>query len=383
MIFDMCERCGMVQFAFGSQMTSSVFERSQMKSLKTSLTSIALVALTTAFSATPVGAAPTPPAHVAAILRLVKPDGVNVMGQTLIATEGTAMRAITLSNVDAFAMVNGRCAFKAKFDEISTTRLTNVTNRIYSNGTLVAQRSQINLAPGAQHTIWSIVSLFPGANNVKVVLNADSPDIVVGWLRVNVTGGMCGAPPPPPLPFATIYPGSQAWNQLLTAMADSRAAYTQLAVQFPPTRYGEAAAALNAEMTRVVNTEQRIEKAAFDSLMARWSALTNDPGFKEGMLPGLILPGTLPWNDLITAMGDSRYAYTQLVARPQDLRYGLAAAALNAEMSRVVNTEKRMGKAAYVALMTHWTALSNDPGFKEAMEKVIPSIVPIRPAPPV
>lgn len=245
-------------------------------------------------------------AQVNALFRVVKTDGQTVIGQVAITPAGSGLMAtINVKEADALVKANGRCAFNVKYDEVSTVAQTNTTNRLYSNDTLVAQNTKIDLQPNVLRTIWTQPYLFAGQNNVKVVINADSKAPSVGWVRINVDG-LCGGQPktpapapspapapapvpapapapvpaPAPAPAPAVVPASGEWNALYNAWGYSNYAATQLKDK-GFARYSEVVK-LNAELTAAV-TAKRIEKAAYDTLMARWNALANSADFKAAM----------------------------------------------------------------------------------------------------
>ncbi len=255
-------------------------------------------------------AAASAPAHavttaqVNALFRVVKTDGQTVIGQVAITPAGSGLMAtINVKEADALVKANGRCAFNVKYDEVSTVAQTNTTNRLYSNDTLVAQNTKIDLQANVLRTIWTQPYLFAGQNNVKVVINADSAAPSVGWVRVNVDG-LCGGQPkapapapapaptpapapapaptpaPAPAPAPAIVPGGGQWNALYTAWGYSNYATMQLRDK-GFARYSDVVK-LNADLSAAV-AAKRIEKAAYDALMARWNALVNSADFKAAM----------------------------------------------------------------------------------------------------
>ena len=234
-----------------------------------------------------------PTAQLAGLVRLVKSDGQTVLAQAapmLVAANGTAsgaMPQITVSEKDAFIAGLGRCAFNFKYDEVSNTAVATSTNRIYSNDTLIAQNTQIALAPKVVKTIWTQPYLFAGANNVKVVVNVDGVPST-GWVRINVSGS-CGKPTtaPAPAPVTYIQPGSGDWNNLNNAWGYSNYAVTQLKGK-GYAKYDDIVR-LNAALTTAINAK-KISTGDYASLMATWNALLADPAFKAAM--AAIVPGT-------------------------------------------------------------------------------------------
>lgn len=251
------------------------------------------------------GFAADPTAHLTGLVRIVKSDGQTAIAQAapmLVAANGTAsgaMPQITVSEKDAFISSLGRCAFNFKYDEVSNTAVATSSNRIYSNDTLIAQNTQIALAPKVVKTIWTQPYLFAGANNVKVVVNVDGVPST-GWVRINVSGS-CGkpaaapvpapvvAPPAPaPAPISYIQPGSGDWNNLNNAWGYSNYAVTQLKGK-GFTKY-DALVKLNATLTAAINA-RKISTGDYASLMAAWNAMLADPAFKAAMAAIVPTPG--------------------------------------------------------------------------------------------
>jgi hypothetical protein len=260
----------------------------QLNRLLAPLTVLALAVL----AATPSFAADTP--HLTGLVRLVKTDGTTVLAQAapsiVVGTSAPKIPEITVSDKDAFISVLGRCAFNLKYDEVSTAAASNTTNRIYANDTLIAQNTAISLTAGAVKTIWTQPYLKPGANNVKLVINAESATPNIGWVRVNVTGN-CGAvqaPPPAasaPAPAPTpapvlIQPGSADWNALNTAWGYSNYAVTQL--KGKGFAGYDTVVKLNARLSAAVAAKS-ITKPAYAELMTAWNALLANPAFKAAM----------------------------------------------------------------------------------------------------
>jgi hypothetical protein len=236
-------------------------------------------------------------APVNALFRVVKADGQTVLGQVPITAAGSAMGTINVKETDALAKANGRCAFNVKYDEVSAVAQTNTTNRLYSNDTLVAQNTKIDLQPNVLRTIWTQPYLYAGQNNVKIVINADSAAPSVGWVRINVEG-LCGrqpvtpppapapapapapVPAPAPAPAPAVVPGTAEWNALYNAWGYSNYAATQLKDK-GFARYSEVVQ-INTELSAAV-AARRIEKAAYLTLMARWNTLIASADFKAAM----------------------------------------------------------------------------------------------------
>ena len=256
----------------------------------------------------------TPTAQLTGLVRLVKSDGKTVLAQAaplLVAANGTAsgkLPEITVSDKDAFLSALGRCAFNFQYDEISATAVAASTNRLYSNDTLIAQNTQITLTAKAVKTIWTQPYLVAGANNVRVVVNADSATPSTGWVRINVTG-TCGKPaaaptpapapapvaaPPAPAPkpaaapVTYIQPGSGDWNNLNNAWGYSNYAVTQLKGK-GYARYDELVK-LNTAITNAINAK-KIASGDYGPLMAAWNALQADAAFKAAMAAITATPG--------------------------------------------------------------------------------------------
>ncbi len=238
-----------------------------------------------------------PTAQLTGLVRIVKSDGQTVIAQAapmLVTAAGTAtgkLAEITVSEKDAFISSLGRCAFNFKYDEVSNTAVATSTNRLYSNDTLIAQNTQIALAPKVVKTIWTQPYLFAGANNVKVVVNVDGVPST-GWVRINVTG-TCGKPvaaPPAPAPAPVVYiqPGSGDWNNLNNAWGYSNYAVTQLKGK-GYAKY-DALVTLNAAITAAINAK-KISTGDYATLMAAWNALQADPAFKAAMAAIVPKPG--------------------------------------------------------------------------------------------
>lgn len=257
--------------------------------MKTSLTFLlSLVAVAAAHAADP----PAAPVQVNALFRVLKTNGTTVVGQAVVTPGGGALASITVSESDALVAANGRCAFNVKYDEVASANATGTVNRLYSNDTLIAQNSAIDLQAGVLKTIWTQPYLYAGLNNVKVVVNATAANPGIGWVRINVVG-KCGgttvapppvvtppAPPPPPAAPAPITPTSAEWNPLYNAWGYSNYGVTQLKTK-GYARYADLVR-INADLTAVVNAK-RVERAAYNELMARWNVIANDPAFKTAM----------------------------------------------------------------------------------------------------
>jgi len=242
--------------------------------------------------------------------RIVSQDGLRVLQQAPLFLGTGNINTITIGGGDAFMSGSGHCAFNVKYDEISAKAATGTTNRLFSNDTLIAQNTKIDLQPNVLKTIWTQPYLVPGLNNVKLVINADGEKPSVAWVRINVTGSCGGvtAPAPkteppktqppkteppktePPKPQPTVVkyaPGSAQWNTLYTAWGYSNYATTQLKGK-GYARYADLAR-LNADLTAVVNAKS-VEAPAYSSLMTRWNSFLNDPAFVAAMKA--VVPGS-------------------------------------------------------------------------------------------
>lgn len=229
-----------------------------------------------------------PSAQVNALFRVLKADGKTVIGQVAISPAGNALVTIALRQADALVAANGRCAFNVKYDEVSSRAVSGTVNRLYSNDTLVAQNTAIDLQAGVLRSIMTQPYLYAGSNNVKVVLDADSATPSVGWLRVNVDGDCKAAVAAPPKPVVPpVVPGTSLWNALYNAWGYSNYAVTQLRGK-GYARYADVVS-VNAALTAAANAKT-IERAAYDTLMARWNALAAEAGFKAAM--AAITPAT-------------------------------------------------------------------------------------------
>ena len=256
--------------------------------------------------------------------RFVKPDGSTVIAQAALAVGGSALAVINIDGAAAIAQGNGRCAFNVKYDEIANAAAAGTTNRLYSNDTLVAQNTKIELAANVVKSIWTQPYLFAGANNVKVVVNAEGAAPSIGWVRVNVFGKCGGVTTPtsdgtpPASPPAASVPGAEAPKPPVTAPVT------------PPT---------TAPVTPPVTA------------------------------PVTFGPGSGDWNNLVTAMGYSNYGVTQLKGKGY-ARYD-ELAKLNVELVAAVAAGK-IERSAYNALIVRWNSFVNDKAFREAMAAIVP-----------
>lgn len=253
--------------------------------MKTPITLLLTLAAAAAQAATTTTPPPAPSVQVNALFRVLKADGATVVGQAVVTPGGGALAVVNVNQADAIVAANGRCAFNVRYDEVANAALKGTTNRLYSNDQLIAQNTGIDLQPGVLRSITTQPYLFAGVNNVKVLVNAESPNPGVGWVRVNVAGDCKAAvavpkPTPAPAPAPAIVPPGAAWNALTNAWGYSNYATTQLKGK-GFARYAELVD-LNGALTQAVNA-RRIDAAAYDKLMARWNALANDPAFKAAM----------------------------------------------------------------------------------------------------
>lgn len=243
------------------------------------------------------------------LFRIVKPDGATVIQQGNMSAVTSSLDTINVSENDAFLMSGGKCAFNVKYDEVSATAVASSTNRLFSNDTAIAVNSSIALVPNVVKTIWTQPYLFPGQNNIRVVINADGTAPSTKWIRINVAG-TCGAKPPvtttttttPPVtapstssapatstapvvpktaPVVTFKPGSAEWNNLNVVWGYSNYATTQLKGK-GYARYDELYR-LNAVVTAAINAKI-IEQSAYNSLMTTWNTFVTEPAFKAAMV---------------------------------------------------------------------------------------------------
>jgi hypothetical protein len=251
-----------------------------MKISRITLLNLATLAVVqTAAAATP----GTPTVQVNALFRVLKADGVTVVGQAVVASGGGPLAILNVNSSDALVAANGRCAFNVRYDEVANVPVKGTVNRLYSNDTLIAQNSGIDLQAGVLRSITTQPYLFAGVNNLRVVVNADAASPGVGWVRINVLGDCkAAAPKPPPGPAARppVTPSSVLWNALFNAWGASNYATTQLKGK-GYARFNEVVG-VNAALTVVVNA-RTVDAAAYEALMARWNALANDPAFKAAL----------------------------------------------------------------------------------------------------
>ncbi|MDL2338621.1 MAG: hypothetical protein QFE16_12340 [Pseudomonadota bacterium] len=227
------------------------------------------------------------------MVRLLKADGSTVVSQAIV-TPGL-MQQIGVRGVDAIASANGRCAFNLKIDEVSRVALTATTTRLFSNDTLVANVTKLDLVANTVKSFVTQPYLYAGRNNVKLVFNAESTTPTIGWVQVLVDG-TCGAAPapvatpkptPPAPPSPPVKPGSADWNQLFNAYGWSNYAVHGLQGK-GYIRYDELVS-VNAALTVAVKAGT-IERAAFLALMVRWNAINTDADFKAAMAK--VVPGS-------------------------------------------------------------------------------------------
>jgi predicted flap endonuclease-1-like 5' DNA nuclease len=319
---------------------------------------------------------------------------------------------LSVSDKDAFLTSGGKCAFNVTYDEISPVAVTGTTNRLFSNDALVAQNTKIDLQARVVKTVWTQPYLVPGVNNVRIVVNADSPAPSTKWVRVNVAGTCAAAaarpaePPKPTTPPATppkqevkFAPGSPEWNNLNTIWGYSNYATTQLKTS-GYARYADLVK-LNAAITTVINAKV-VTQDAYNSIITAWNTFVTDPKFKALMTavtpqsdkpadkpaasttpapapapaapakPAEVkfAPGSAEWNNLNTIWGYSNYATTQLktsgYARYADL------VKLNAAVTTVVNA-KVVSQDTYNSIVAAWNTFVQDPKFKALMTAVVPA----------
>lgn len=272
---------------------------------------IALSLATPAFAASTAAATntPTPSSsgpQLTGTVKIVRLDGMTVIQQGKFGNNVTVADTLTLAASDAFVTGNGRCAFNLRYEEASDTALSNSTNRIFSNDTLIAQNTAISLLPKVPKAVVTQPYLFAGMNNVKFVLDADGKASTF-WVRINVTG-TCGSstttppkettptpskPPASTTPPATapvvvsFKPGSAEWNRLFLAFGYSNYAVTQLKAK-GYARYTDLVK-LNADITAAYQAGS-VTATTLSSLMSRWEGFTNEAAFKAAM--ATVTPGT-------------------------------------------------------------------------------------------
>jgi predicted flap endonuclease-1-like 5' DNA nuclease len=354
-------------------------------------------------AAAPAAAGPQP----GTAFRIVKPDGATVIQQASMGTSPADQAAtLNVSDKDAFQASNGKCAFNVVYDEVSPVAVTGTTNRLYSNDALVAQNTKIDLQARVVKSVWTQPYLVPGVNNVRIVVNADSPAPGTKWVRVNVAG-TCGAAaakpaeppkpaPAPAKPEVKFAPGSAEWNNLNTIAGYSNYAATQLkSANYP--RYADLVK-LNAAITAIVNAKV-VTQDAYNSTVTAWNTFVTDPQFKTAMAAVVpqsdkpadkpaekpaatpapapapkpadvkFAPGSAEWSNLNSILGASNYATAQLktanYARYADL------VKLNAAITAIVNA-KVVTQDAYNSTVTAWNTFATDPKFKSALAAVVP-----------
>ncbi|HEY8878751.1 MAG TPA: hypothetical protein VIN03_14380 [Roseateles sp.] len=302
--------------------------------MKHQATALSAISAALALLAQPSFAA-DPTAQLTGLVRIVKSDGKTVIAQTapLLVTANTTsskLPEITVSEKDAFISTLGRCAFNFQYDEVSKTAVATSTNRLYSNDTLIAQNTQIALAPKVVKTVWTQPYLFAGANNVKVVVNVDGVPST-GWVRINVTG-TCGKPATAPAPAPASAPAPTPAPTPAPKPAPAPA----------PTAEPKPAPA---------------------------PAPTTAPAPAPAPVVAYIQPGSGDWNNLNNAWGYSNYAVTQL--RGKGFAKYDALVKLNAAITAAINA-KKISTGDYASLMAAWNAMLADPAFKAAMAAVVP-----------
>ncbi|MBW8846474.1 MAG: hypothetical protein JF607_16035 [Burkholderiales bacterium] len=305
-------------------------------------------------------------AQLTGLVRLVKSDGKTVLAQAaplLVTTSMTTSKLpeITVSDRDAFLSALGRCAFNFQYDEVSATAVATSTNRIYSNDTLIAQNTQIALAARTVKTIWTQPYLVAGANNVRVVVNADSASPSTGWVRINVTG-TCGkptaAPAPAPAPTPAPAPKPEPTPAPKPAPAPAPVPTPAPAPKAEPAPAPKPAPA-------PVPTPAPAPKA--EPAPAPKPAPTPAPVPAPAPVV-YIQPGSGDWNNLNTAWGYSNYAVTQLKGKGY-AKYDQVVR-LNTALTAAV-TAKKISSGDYASLIAAWNALQADPAFKAAMAAIV------------
>jgi len=257
---------------------------------------LAAFALLNAGAAAAADAPAASAAPIAGVFRLLKADGSTVVSQAIVMPG--QMSQIGIRAADAIVAANGRCAFNVKIDEVSQTALASTTTRLYSNDTLVANVTKLDLAARTAKSFVTQPYLYAGHNNVKLVFNAESAAPTIAWVQVQVDGSCAAAPAAPPAPAsapvatpkppapAPIKAGTADWNVLFNAYGYSNYAVNGLKGK-GYRRYSELVA-VNAALTAAVKAGA-IERAACVALLARWNAIANDPDFKTAMAK--VMPG--------------------------------------------------------------------------------------------
>lgn len=258
-----------------------------MKTFLTTITMATIVCVGGADAATP-----TP--QVNGLFKVLKADGNTVVGQALVTPGGGPLAVIRVRQTDALVAANGRCAFNVKYDEVANVAMQGTVNRLYSNDKLIAQNSGIDLAANVLRTVWTQPYLQAGVNNVKVILNANGESASVGWVQV-VVDGTCNAAtaatPPATGPAQTyVTAPSTQWNELYNAWGYSNYATTQLRTR-NFARYADVVS-LNIALSGAVKAG-RIERGAYQALIARWNALAGDAAFKAAMAGVVAVPGRI------------------------------------------------------------------------------------------
>jgi hypothetical protein len=217
-------------------------------------------------------------------IKIVRLDGMTVIQQGKFGSNVAVADTLTVAASDAFVTGNGRCAFNLRYEETSVAALSNSTNRIFSNDTLIAQNTAISLLPKTAKAVVTQPYLFAGLNNVKFVLDAEGKPSTF-WVRINVTGNCGGAAPTPVV--VSFKPGSPEWNRLFVAFGYSNYAVTQLKTK-GYVRYADLVK-LNADIAAAYQSGS-ITANTLASLMSRWEAFTNEAAFKAAMTT--VTPGT-------------------------------------------------------------------------------------------
>lgn len=230
-------------------------------------------------------------APIAGMFRLLKADGSTIVSQALVTPGLTQQIGVRAS--DAIVTANGRCAFNVKVDEVSQAALPGTTTRLYSNDTLVANVTKLDLAAGTLKSYVTQPYLYAGRNNIKLVFNAESATPNVGWVQVLVDGTCTAAATPPitppkptpPLP-EPVKAGSADWRPLFNAYGYSN--YAVHGLKGKGYRRYDELASVNAALTAAVKAGT-IPRAAYQALLARWNAIANDADFRAAMAK--VVPG--------------------------------------------------------------------------------------------
>lgn len=312
----------------------------------------ALTALSAAASSHAVDAAKPPVSTVAGgpqvtgTFRFVKPDGMTVITQGVVTTGGGSMSTLTMSGSSAISSGSGRCAFNVKYDEQSPVAVLNTTNRLYSNDTLIAQNTRLDLEANKLKTVWTQPYLFAGMNNIRIVINADGDKPSTGWIRVNVTGSCGGVTAPAAAPAPAPAPAPKPAEPPKPVEPPKPAT---------PPAPAPAPAPKPVEPPKPAPAPAPVPKAP-------------EPPKPPVVTEVKYVPGSAQWNQLYNAFGYSNYGVTQLKGKAY-ARYD-ELVKLNAAITQAVNA-KVVTQAAFNELMTRWNSFLNDAAFVNAMKSAV------------